>query len=179
MNEPKSFMGDDLDFMGNAPATIAIENGLYVEPQLDVIQSFEYHDSDFLSPSYTGPLLESADPLLPSNTNLPFPVTLPNDNTAISHLEDIDIASNENPPPVVPLGDDEIELRSIHNTRPSARFERFNPMDIAGALDVVHDVGNVLFTHDQAERQVVEIGDSALEKHPTKSHRPYDCNQLF
>ena len=48
-------MGDDLDFVGNALATLAIEDGLYVEPQPDVIQSFQYHDSDFLSPSYPGP----------------------------------------------------------------------------------------------------------------------------
>jgi len=176
MNEPNNFVGDDLDFMGDALATLEIEDGCYVQPEPGVIQSFEYHDSDFLSPSYTGPLFGPADPLLPSNTNLAFLASLLNDDTAMPNLEDFDIALNEDPRPVMPLGDDEIELRSTHDTRSYARFESFNPMNASCAFDVVHNIGNVLLTHDQAESQVVETGDSTLEEQPTKSHQPYDSN---
>ena len=180
MNEPNSFMADSLDLMGNALATSAIEGGLYVQPQRDGGQSFEYHDSDFLSPSYTGPLIESEpEPLLPSNGDLTLLFGLPNNNLGISHLEDMNAALNEDPLPVMPLGDDEIELRATSNTRSFSRFESTNPMSIVSALDVIHDIGNLFLTRRQDEKQVVEIEDSSLEKEPPKSHQPYDCDQPF
>ena len=176
INEPNSLMGDDLDLMGNALATMAIEDGLYVQPQTEVRQSFDYHDSDLLSPSYTGPLIESEPDLSPVNGDLTLLLGLPYDNSA---TEDMNFALNEDPRPVVPLGDDEIELRSTPDTRSLTRFESINPTNIAHALDVIHDIGNVLLTHHPDELQAVEIGDLTVEKQPTKSHRPYDCNRLF
>jgi hypothetical protein len=139
------------------------------------IQSFNYDDSDFLFPSYTGPLLDSESaPALQLNNVPAFPEDLSIENTARSECNVMDGAFDGNPRPIVPLGDDEIELRSLPAHQSLAEFESINTVNTAFDLFLMNAIGNASLAHEPEERQVPEIENLAVQKQLKKTRKPYE-----
>lgn len=164
--------GSGLEMVDHALQVLDIQDNVFAQQQCELVQSSDFTDSGLHSSPYTGSLIESQlDPSVPSDYDLAILASLENGFIEPNAME---FTFDADSPPVVALGDDEIELRSMSTPQSVAPVESIGGLNTAQAWDIVREIGNSFLTPVPDESVVVEGETPVKTEQPPSPRKPYD-----
>jgi len=173
-------VGSGLDLMDNALQALKIRDGVFAQQQQQC-ELTPYSDLESGVPSCAcrGPVPEpECDPgVPPSECGLALIASLPD------HLiepDTVGFSFDEDSPPVVPLGDDEIELRSMSSPLSVTELESIGSMNIAQELDIMRWIGETLPDPAPVEWVVFDVASPVSTEQAASPRKPYvSCYSLL
>ena len=170
MHRRTGFVGDDVDLFNSGLQTLT--NDDVVRFQQETTGSFDIHDSDFLSPAYVGSLLDSQlrlvafeniDAMNMRGQTDDFVTTIDPGLSALNFDGDTR--------PVVPLGNDEIQLLSATASQLFDGLDNFSLANIRSATYVTEHFGDVFLAQNPDGENVPEISKGS--ENLTTTNEPY------
>jgi hypothetical protein len=161
--------GSGLELMGNALQALNLQDSVFAR---ELVQPSDFTDSSLHSCPYTGSVIESElDSGVPSEYDLALIAALEN---RFMEPDGMGFTFDKESPPVVALGNDEIELRSMSNPQSVAGVESIGGLNTAHAWDIIREVGNTFLTPVPDERAMVQVDTPVKTEQPLSPRKPYD-----
>jgi hypothetical protein len=160
--------GSGLELMGNALQALNLQDSVFAH---ELVQPSDFTDSSLHSCPYTGSVIESElDSGVPSEFDLALIAGLEN---RFIERDGMGFTFDNNSPPLVALGDDEIGLRPMSTPQSVAMVESTGGLNTAHAWDIIREIRNTFLTPVPDERVMIQVDTPVKTEQNPSPRKPY------